>query len=82
MVSLITSCTTQFISTVILLISSDVSDHNGLINESIDKGMDEKMAEIIGKERIKMSRTCCKISFNFFFSCGAAAHRAPWSPHS
>jgi len=53
MVSLITSCTTQFISTVIPPIGSDISDLNGLKNESIDKGMDEKLAEIIGKERIK-----------------------------
>ena len=53
MVSLITSCTTEFISEVILLISSKVSDLNRWINESIDKGMDEKLAEIIGKERVK-----------------------------
>jgi len=50
MASLITSCTTKFISTVILLICRDVSDLNGLTNESTDKGMDEKLAQIIGKE--------------------------------
>ena len=53
MVSLITSCTTHFISTVMLLIGSNVSAPNGWISESIDKGMDEKLAEIIGKERTK-----------------------------
>jgi len=63
MVSHITSCTTQFIGKLILLISSNVSDLNGWINESIDKGMDEKLAEIIGKERIKKSTICFMISF-------------------
>jgi hypothetical protein len=45
MVSLITSCKTQFISTEIILINSNVSGLSGWINESIDKGMDEKLAE-------------------------------------
>jgi hypothetical protein len=36
-----------------LLIGSNVSALNGWISESIDKGMDEKLAEIIGKERTK-----------------------------
>jgi hypothetical protein len=53
MVGLTISCTTQIISKVTLLKSSTASDPNEWVNKCLDKGMQERLADIMLRDTDK-----------------------------